>query len=85
MVEPHAYASLSPVPRRKEFEITVVANIVSGYHIDSHKPTDPYLIPTTIAAELPEGFQLVDTVYPPGEEKRFPFSPTSRSTCTAAA
>jgi DsbC/DsbD-like thiol-disulfide interchange protein len=75
VVKPHAYASLSPVPRGKEFEIAVVANIVSGYHVNSHKPTDPYLIPTTITAELPQGFQLVDTVYPPGEEKRFPFSP----------
>jgi len=75
VVKPHAYVSLSPVPRGKEFEIAVVANIVSGYHVNSHKPTDPYLIPTTITADLPKGFQLVDTIYPPGEEKRFPFSP----------
>jgi DsbC/DsbD-like thiol-disulfide interchange protein len=75
VVKPHAYVSLSPVPRGKEFEVAVVANIVSGYHVNSHKPTDPYLIPTTVTADLPKGFQLVDTIYPPGQEKRFPFSP----------
>jgi Disulphide bond corrector protein DsbC len=75
VVKPRAFVSLQPVPRGKEFEVAVVANIVAGYHVNSHKPTDPYLIPTTIAAELPKGFQLVDTIYPPGQEKRFPFSP----------
>lgn len=74
-VKPRAFVSLQPVPRGKEFEVAVVASIVAGYHVNSHKPTDPYLIPTTVSAELPKGFQLVDTVYPPGVEKRFPFSP----------
>lgn len=75
VVKPRAYASLQPVPRGKQFEIAVVANIVAGYHVNSHHPTDPYLIPTTVSAELPKGFQLVDTIYPPGQEKKFPFSP----------
>jgi DsbC/DsbD-like thiol-disulfide interchange protein len=75
VVKPRAYVSLEPVPRGKEFEVAVVANIVAGYHVNSHHPDDPYLIPTTITAELPKGFQLVDTIYPPGQEKRFPFSP----------
>jgi len=75
VVKPQAYVSLQPVPRGKQFEIALVANIVAGYHVNSHKPTDPYLIPTTVTPELPKGFQLVDTIYPPGMEKRFPFSP----------
>jgi len=75
VVKPRAYVSLEPVPRGKEFEVAVVASIVTGYHVNSHKPTDPYLIPTTVSAKLPKGFQLVDTIYPPGVEKRFPFSP----------
>lgn len=75
VVKPRAYVSLQPIPRGKQFEIAVVANVVSGYHVNSHHPTDPYLIPTTVSAELPKGFQLVDTIYPPGQEKKFPFSP----------
>lgn len=75
VVKPRAYVSLQPIPRGKQFQIAIVASIVAGYHVNSHKPTDPYLIPTTITPELPKGFQLVDTIYPPGQEKSFPFSP----------
>lgn len=75
VVKPRAYVSLSPVPRGKEFEVAVVASIVNGYHVNSNKPTDPYLIPTTITADVPPGFKVVNTVYPPGQDKRFPFSP----------
>src|ERR1700751_1545406 len=57
VVKPAAYVSLEPVPRGKEFEIAVVAEIARGYHVNSHKPTDPYLIPTTLTAQLPAGFQ----------------------------
>ncbi|HXW57624.1 MAG TPA: protein-disulfide reductase DsbD domain-containing protein [Candidatus Cybelea sp.] len=75
VVKPHAYVSLEPVPRGKEFDAAVVIDIARGYHMNSHKPTDPYLIPTSITPELPKGFRLVDTSYPPGQLERFPFSP----------
>lgn len=75
IVKPTAYVSLEPVPRGKEFEIAVVAEIARGYHVNSHKPTDPYLIPTTLTAQLPAGFQVADTIYPPGKLEKFPFSP----------
>jgi uncharacterized protein YcnI len=75
VVKPAAYVSLEPVPRGKEFEIAVVAEIARGYHVNSHKPTDPYLIPTTLTAQLPTGFQVADTVYPPGKLEKFAFSP----------
>jgi uncharacterized protein YcnI len=75
VVKPHTYVSLDPVPRGREFEAAIVIDIARGYHMNSHKPTDPYLIPTTITPELPKGFQLVDTTYPPGQLETFPFSP----------
>lgn len=75
VVKPAAYVSLEPIPRGKEFEIAVVAEIAQGYHVNSHKPTDPYLIPTTLTPQLPSGFQIVDTIYPPGKLEKFTFSP----------
>lgn len=75
VVKPAAYVSLEPVPRGKEFEIAVVAQIVQGYHVNSHKPTDPYLIPTTLTPQIPAGFQVVDTIYPAGKLRKFAFSP----------
>lgn len=75
VVKPDVYVSLEPVPRGKEFQIAIVAEIARGYHMNSHKPIDAYLIPTTLTPQLPAGFQLVDTIYPAGKLQKFAFSP----------
>jgi DsbC/DsbD-like thiol-disulfide interchange protein len=75
IVKPQAWVSLEPVPRGKEFQVAIVAEIARGYHVNSHKPTDPYLIPTTLTPQLPAGFQLVDAIYPDGKRETFTFSP----------
>jgi DsbC/DsbD-like thiol-disulfide interchange protein len=76
VVKPHAYVSLDPVPRGKAFEAALVVDIARGFHMNSHKPTDEYLIPTTITPQLPAGIKLLDTMYPSGRLERFAFSPT---------
>jgi thiol:disulfide interchange protein DsbD len=75
VVKPHIFVSLDPVPRGKEFKVAVVADIASGFHVNSHKPTDEYLIATTLKPELPAGFELIDTIYPKGKLEKFAFSP----------
>lgn len=75
VVKTKVYASLDPVPRGKEFQVAVVVDIISGYHMNSHKPLETYLIPTTLTPQLPPGFTLADTIYPPGKNLKFPFSP----------
>lgn len=75
IVKPHVYVSLEPVPRAKEFEAAIVVEIQHGYHMNSNKPTDPYLIPTTLTPQLPAGIELRDTVYPQGRLEKFSFSP----------
>ena len=75
VVKPVAYVSLQPVPREKEFQIAVVVEIARGFHINSHKPSDQYLIPTTLTAQLPVGFQVRETIYPDGRLEKFSFSP----------
>jgi len=75
VVKASTYVSHDPVPRGQEFQVAVVVNILEGYHMNSHKPRESYLIPTTLTPQLPAGFTLADTVYPNGELKKFPFSP----------
>lgn len=75
IVKAQSFVSLDPVPRGKEFQAAVVAEIRSGYHVNSHKPSDEYLIATTLTPQLPEGFKLVDTIYPAGRHEKFSFSP----------
>ena len=75
VVKSQAYVSLTPVPRGKTFEIAIVVDIAKGFHMNSHTPTDPYLIPTTLTPQLPAGFELTGTVYPDGRKEKFSFSP----------
>ena len=75
VVKPAAYVSLAPVPRGKEFQVAVVVEIARGFHMNSHKPSDQYLIPTSVTAQLPAGIQLRDTIYPDGRLEKFSFSP----------
>jgi thioredoxin:protein disulfide reductase len=76
IVSTKTYVSLDPVPRGKEFQAAVVVKINTGYHMNSHKPTDSYLIPTTLTPQLPAGFAMAgEPVYPAGKNEKFPFSP----------
>ena len=68
--------SLDPVPRGKEFQAAVVVDIARGFHMNSHKPTDEYLIPTTLTPQLPAGFRAQRTPFiPKGRLEKFSFSP----------
>jgi thiol:disulfide interchange protein DsbD len=76
IVNTKTYVSLDPVPRGKEFQAAVVVKINTGYHMNSHKPSDSYLIPTTVTPQLPDGFALIgEPSYPLGKNEKFPFSP----------
>jgi hypothetical protein len=74
VVKSQVYVSIEPVARGKDFEVAVVANINEAYHMNSHKPSDAYLIPTTLTPKLPDSITLVDSIYPPGHDKKFTFS-----------
>lgn len=76
IVSTKTYVSLEPVPRGKDFQAAVVVKINTGYHMNSHKPSDSYLIPTTVTPQLPAGFTMAgEPAYPAGKNEKFPFSP----------
>jgi thioredoxin:protein disulfide reductase len=76
IVSTKTFVSMDPVPRGKEFQAAVVVKINPGFHMNSHKPSDTYLIPTTVTPQLPDGFTLVgEPAYPLGKNEKFPFSP----------
>jgi thiol:disulfide interchange protein DsbD len=76
VVQPQTYVSIAPVPRNHAFEIAVVAKITPGFHVNAHEPSEDYLIPTKITAELPPGIVVVETTYPRGVMRAFRFSKT---------
>jgi thiol:disulfide interchange protein DsbD len=74
VVKPKAYASMDKVPRGRAFDVAVVAEIMPGFHVNSNKPSEDYLIPTQLLPALPAGFKVLSTTYPPGKLTKFEFS-----------
>jgi uncharacterized protein len=74
IVKPHSYVSLTGVPAGSPFDVAVVVEIQPGYHMNSHKPTESYLIPTEISLATAPGFKEIKTTYPDGQMMQFSFS-----------
>jgi thiol:disulfide interchange protein DsbD len=52
----------------------VEAQVDSGYHINDHKPSLEYLIPTEVRLEPSKQISVEKLVYPKGELKKFAFA-----------
>ena len=61
-------------PRDTTAEIAATVRIEPEWHINSHRPTFDYLIPTEIRLELPNGWAGPELRYPDGEMKAFAFA-----------
>lgn len=57
----------------------VVAEVAPGYHINDHRPTLDYLIPTELKLEPDKRLSVEKVVYPKGTFERFAFSDTPLS------
>jgi hypothetical protein len=57
----------------KEFEVPLKFYVQDGYHINSNKPTEEYLIGTHIEWD-PSSAKHLDDVFPPADMKEFGFS-----------
>lgn len=74
VASPKVYVSVAPVPRSSTFEVAVVVSIMPGFHMNAHKPSEDYLIPTVLTAKLPAGLKEDGTNYPEGTEKKLSFA-----------
>lgn len=53
--------------------VAALVSIEHGWHVNSHKPTFEYLIPTELTLALPEGWSPGPVQYPPHEMQTFSF------------
>ena len=58
--------------------VTLDFRIGSEYHINSHTPKSPLLIPTVLKLNGPEQVTVADLKYPAGQDVSFPFSPDEK-------
>src|SRR4030042_2230915 len=56
------------------YQLAVEIQINSPYHINAQKPSEDFLIPTTLTVEVPEGVALGKFDFPKAEMKKFEFS-----------
>jgi DsbC/DsbD-like thiol-disulfide interchange protein len=58
--------------------VTLIATIEPGFHINSNKPTEEYLIPSKVELAEGSGFTLERVDYPAGVVKSFAFAPDDK-------
>ena len=66
--------SVDRVVKGSTFQMAVLLRIDKGWHINSHRPTSEFLIPTTFELEPKEGLIVTDIRYPKGKSAKLGFS-----------
>ena len=72
-----AFAQVAPVKvaAGKSATVELPFRVISGYHINSNKPTSELLVPTKLSVNPPTNILIAKLTYPAGEDRSFPFSP----------
>jgi thiol:disulfide interchange protein DsbD len=74
VVQVEAYASHRRIHPGEPFQVAIEVRIKQGFHINSHKPLDQFLVPTAVKFDDKEGFDFAPPSYPVPQLKSFSFS-----------
>jgi len=66
--------SVYKIKRGGSVQIAVIIEVDNGYHINSNRPAEKYLIPTTLKIDRIAGVTTTPVVYPKAKLQRFEFS-----------
>ena len=66
------------VPAGKATPVTLHFRVAQGLHINSHTPSDEFLIPTTFSIPEDAGLRLASATYPAGTMITLPIDPTTK-------
>ena len=69
-----AALSAQKVQRGRTVQATVVMDIPSGFHVNSNRPLEKFLIPTQLKIDAPKGVRLGPVSYPRAVLRNFKFS-----------
>jgi hypothetical protein len=79
IVTAHALLASDAVHPGSTVQAAVVAEVAPGYHINDHKPTLEYLIPSELKLESSPEVAVEDVIYPQGKLEKFAFEDKSLS------
>jgi len=74
-----AFAPGKPVPAGGEAELTIELQIARSYHINSNRPLQDYLIPTSVEFDPSPGVTFDEAIFPEALVKKLPVSDTPMS------
>ena len=69
-----ASASNHKVSRGRTLRATVTMEIPGGYHVNSARPLEKFLIPTSLKVSAPDGIRIGPVAYPRAVLRKFKFS-----------
>jgi DsbC/DsbD-like thiol-disulfide interchange protein len=82
LVKPDAVTYLFPeqvnAPAGKSIQVALHFRVAQGLHINSHTPSDDFLIPTTFSIPDGSGVRLASATYPAGTMITLPIDPTTK-------
>lgn len=67
-------ASVYKIKRGAAVQIAVIVEVDEGYHINSNRPAEKYLIPTALKIERTAGLTTTPVIYPKAKLQKFEFS-----------
>jgi thioredoxin:protein disulfide reductase len=73
-IEVNASLSANKAQRGRSVWGSVTIQIPSGYHVNSNRPLEKFLIPTELTVETPKGFRVSRVIYPRAVLRNFKFS-----------
>jgi hypothetical protein len=81
--DPNARVTVDPispvsVAMGKSTPVSFTFHIKPGFHVNSHQPTEQYLIPTEFKFSPPPDLVVAKVQYPAGVLTSFPFDPNQR-------
>jgi thiol:disulfide interchange protein DsbD len=79
LVQAEASLSLSTFHAGSSGYLALSADIADGWHINSNKPFETYLIPTILEVSAPEGIEIVRILYPEPDLMKLEISETPMS------
>lgn len=71
----YLYPEQVTVTAGRPSQVELHFQVAQGLHINSHTPSQDYLIPTTFSIPTASGARLVNADYPPGSEITLPMDP----------
>jgi thiol:disulfide interchange protein DsbD len=78
-VQVESKLAVTQVKKGSSFEAEVVLRIAAGWHINSHKPSQDYMIATAVEIEPTEGLIVSDILYPKATMTKLALSDDSLS------